>query len=623
MNQSLLYGGAIASTGGPGSGERTISMSTFTQNAVAGFGGFGGAIWSTGGTLKITQSTLAYNLAQAWGGAVYSSDGSTLQIGQSSLYNNSAGSGGAIYADASSTVTVDQSSFLVNGAALAGGAIHLSFASATITNSLFTTNYAVGGGGIFGLQSTLSVSRSIFSHNDATSTGGAINTRGKTTIHTSTFYENTAADSASTILVTRQTPNPEDPSTIDWSTIVQPSDTSPAISIGFSNPEHQVGAFLTLEGVILGGVGDHCQFNAGGALTDNYTLANDTSCGLDGAGSQQGIADLGLGPLTKITTAPPPIIEGFEPAYFPLEPGSPAVEAGLATCPTPDQIGTARPQGTVCDVGAFETSFARPVIDLVNISEPRNEGQPINVSFTASDGNNDSFTYSIDCDANDDAVVPVASTATTCVYPDNGSYTLAITASDGTLVGTANPTIDVLNVNPDLTTFSATPTTVMTGELVTINALAEDVPDDPLTYTYDCDGGTLVGDNQCQFDRGGAYDVSVLVTDGDGGEAGRSQTIQVFDTASLCANRWNGALRMASDCSRNETHISLPLASYADLALCVNQWNGATRASDRCSRSEQMVTTRGQDTIHVCVNQWNGTIRVSDRCSRSEHEDWL
>jgi hypothetical protein len=35
--------------------------------------------------------------------------------------------------------------------------------------------------------------------------------------------------------------------------------------------------------------------------------------------------------------------------------GSPAINAGNnATCPTTDQRGVTRPQGGVCDIGAFE-----------------------------------------------------------------------------------------------------------------------------------------------------------------------------------------------------------------------------------------------------------------------------
>ena len=47
------------------------------------------------------------------------------------------------------------------------------------------------------------------------------------------------------------------------------------------------------------------------------------------------------------------------PAYFPLLAGSRAIDAADDDyCPAPDQIGTARPQGAGCDIGAIE--YAAP-----------------------------------------------------------------------------------------------------------------------------------------------------------------------------------------------------------------------------------------------------------------------
>ena len=49
------------------------------------------------------------------------------------------------------------------------------------------------------------------------------------------------------------------------------------------------------------------------------------------------------------------------PAYRPLQDRSPAVDAGdPAFCLETDQIGTARPQGGGCDIGAIESTTARP-----------------------------------------------------------------------------------------------------------------------------------------------------------------------------------------------------------------------------------------------------------------------
>ncbi len=94
-----------------------------------------------------------------------------------------------------------------------------------------------------------------------------------------------------------------------------------------------------------------------------------------------------------------------------------------------------------------------------------------------------------------------------------------------------------------------------------------------------------------------------------------------FTASLLCANQWNGALRVDADCNRSETSIKLP--QEAPITLCVNRWNGAAQLGPNCSRSEYSVTIWGDSTVSACVNEWNGTLRISDRCSRSEHQTWL
>lgn len=84
----------------------------------------------------------------------------------------------------------------------------------------------------------------------------------------------------------------------------------------------------------------------------------------------------------------------------------------------------------------------------------------------------------------------------------------------------------------------------------------------------------------------------------------------------LCADQWNGAVRMVDNCNRSETRIALP--EDAPITLCVNSWNGSARVATSCSRSEQTVTAIGDHSVSICVNPWNGTLRVSDQCSRSE-----
>ena len=78
-----------------------------------------GSVYSTAGTLTITDSTISGNSADSVGGGIYSHDG-TSTITNSTISGNSAGSGGGIYSY-SSTLTIANSTisdkYLVTGKA--------------------------------------------------------------------------------------------------------------------------------------------------------------------------------------------------------------------------------------------------------------------------------------------------------------------------------------------------------------------------------------------------------------------------------------------------------------------------------------------------------------------------
>ncbi|MEL7447880.1 MAG: choice-of-anchor Q domain-containing protein [Pseudomonadota bacterium] len=71
----------------------------------------------------------------------------------------------------------------------------------------------------------------------------------------------------------------------------------------------------------------------------------------DQVGTAQAPIDPLLGPLQN---------NGGSTATHELLPGSPAIDAGSATCEATDQRGVARPDGPVCDIGAFEQAFVPP-----------------------------------------------------------------------------------------------------------------------------------------------------------------------------------------------------------------------------------------------------------------------
>ncbi len=65
------------------------------------------------------------------------------------------------------------------------------------------------------------------------------------------------------------------------------------------------------------------------------------------------------------------------PAYFPLLPGSPAIDAGVSSrCPSVDQRGVRRPQGSGCDIGAYESPYSTGRTQSKSESEPESEPPP-------------------------------------------------------------------------------------------------------------------------------------------------------------------------------------------------------------------------------------------------------
>ena len=106
-----------------------------------------------------------------------------------------------------------------------------------------------------------------------------------------------------------------------------------------------------------------CSAAEGGIVSYGYNLIGDSSgCNWSAATDDQvGTAGSPVDPLLD-----PVVDTAATPAFYPLQVGSPAIDAGnpwpvsdvtFPPCRTRDQRGVARPQGVSCDIGAYEAEY--------------------------------------------------------------------------------------------------------------------------------------------------------------------------------------------------------------------------------------------------------------------------
>ena len=245
--------------------------------------------------VTVTGCVMATDAGDFWqgGGGIYSGDGATLNLVDSTVSNNTAGwSGGGIYGFFNTTTTIVRSTISGNVSGDVGGGIR-SLGNAEIVNSTISGNEATGwyGGALF-------------------VTDGVVN-----------LVNTTVADNTS------------------------PAWAAADVFVGTFGPSN---ATLTFTNSIVSSAQDNCFFAPWGAGTvtlaaDHNNVFTDATCA---GASDLVVADAGLGPIAD---------NGGPTLTHALLVGSPAIDAADgAVCPTVDQRGVSRPQGSGCDVGAVE-----------------------------------------------------------------------------------------------------------------------------------------------------------------------------------------------------------------------------------------------------------------------------
>jgi CSLREA domain-containing protein len=345
-NIAIDSGGAIANYG-----TLTINNGTFANNIINGHGQ-GGAIYNDG-PLSISNSTFTGNHAYD-GGALYDNPGSTADITTSMFSDNSAEYGGGIL-NYIGTLSITNSTIRANTGSSQGAGIHnagtLFLTDSTVSeNNANQPNTFSSGGGIYNTGKMTAIG-SLFWKNTATGDGGGIYNSSSLTILNSTFSENTASDTGGGLY---------NSGTSDITNI-----TISGSFVGtypFASGIHNAGMMNFSNSILANSSsGSNCYNDAStgiiGLNTSNLIESNaaaPNSCGTSSLSS-----DPKLGSLAD---------NGGPTQTMALLPGSPALDAGDdAACAIADQRSVGRPQGSHCDIGAYE--FVRSGTVTLNVTK--------------------------------------------------------------------------------------------------------------------------------------------------------------------------------------------------------------------------------------------------------------
>lgn len=207
-------------------------------------------------------------------------------------------------------------------------------------NVTVARNSAVHGGGLYQASGGMSIiANSLFVENTATSQGGGISSQGTILLVNSTLVNNSANSGGGGFWV-----SPSGPPTALINTTISGNTGYGIVNVG--NPTN-----VTLKNTLLAGnTGGNC---SGGVVDGGNNLDDGASCNFSTNNQSLSSTDPLLGTLGNY---------GGLTQTIPLLPGSPAIGAGDATtcadttqgASNVDQRGVTRPQGTVCDIGAFE-----------------------------------------------------------------------------------------------------------------------------------------------------------------------------------------------------------------------------------------------------------------------------
>ncbi len=275
-----------------------------------------------------------YHTTPNGGGGLCLSIVTDFVIRNSTIYSNTAEKGGGLYHHGGGDVLLVNTSVISNVASLSGGGLYQSYNGIELRNCTISGNTSGdSGGGIYIFRDRLTSRNSTLSGNSASNGGGmyleSAGTDVRATIINSTIVSNTATLDGGGLY--RQST----PTTLTNTLVAYNSDNN--------------GSSPDCYGEIVSG--------------DYNLIQDDTGCSLTGTMTHviTGTDPL-LGPLAD--NGGPSTGSGRATWTHALLTGSPALNwipagsNGCGTSVTEDQRGVTRPQGSACDIGAYELAYA-------------------------------------------------------------------------------------------------------------------------------------------------------------------------------------------------------------------------------------------------------------------------